>query len=155
MDNYISKIKKIIFLIIAVLIALPLFSYAVSLECNPPTTGLMAGVGSACYCTGDCQIGDIFLVGMNVFNFFKNSIVFPIVVLMIIYGGVMMIFSGGNTTRAQNGRKVLTTALVGFAIVVGVGLILSIVLMILTGNQENWVEFMFKSLFGGNPFIPF
>ncbi len=128
-------------------------SISLALDCNPPTTGLMAGVGDACYCTGACKIGDIFTVGMNVFNFLKNSIVFPIVVLMIIYGGVMMIFSGGNTTRAQNGRKILTTALVGFAIVVGVGLILSIVLMILTGNLENWMEFMFKQLFGGNPFI--
>jgi type IV secretory pathway VirB2 component (pilin) len=95
-----------------------------------------------CLDTGCCNLCDVFTVASNIFKFLRNSIAFPIAVLMIIYGGVMMIFSGGSTKRVANGKKAMSSALVGFAIVWGVGLILNTALTIITKSPISYKAFI-------------
>lgn len=87
---------------------------------------IMEGIG--CVNNGQCGFCDIAKLISNIFNFLRNNIAMPIAILMIIYGGVMMIFSGGNSKNIQKGQKILTAAVIGFAIVLGVSLIINTVL---------------------------
>ena len=112
--------KKIAFIILG-MILLPILASAGgasgSWETPPaPTSGLLKGISGFCYENGNCTFCDVVKVGTNIFNFLRNSIAFPITVLFIIYGGVMMIFAGGSKSQAENGKKVLMAALIGFAI---------------------------------------
>jgi hypothetical protein len=72
----------------------------------------------------------------------RNTIAFPVVVLMIIYGGMMMIFSGGSPQRVKNGKKAMSSALIGFAIVWGGSLILNTVLTIIAGAPASYKAFV-------------
>jgi len=138
--------KKIAFIILG-MILLPILASAGgasgSWETPPaPTSGLLKGISGFCYENGNCTFCDVVKVGTNIFNFLRNSIAFPITVLFIIYGGVMMIFAGGSKSQAENGKKVLMAALIGFAIVFAVSLILNSVLMILSKEKGSWQGFV-------------
>ena len=143
--------KKIAFIILGITL-LPSFALASGAsgswsDCSGgPTSGLLKGICGACYNNGDCTFCDVVKVGTNIFNFLRNSIAFPIAVLFILYGGVMMIFAGGSKAQAENGKKVLMAALIGFAIVLCVSLILNSVLMVLSKEKGGWKAFINGSI---------
>jgi hypothetical protein len=56
----------------------------------------------------------------------------PIVALMIIIGGIQMITAGGNPERFTTGRKTITYAVIGFAIILLADSIISIIRNILS-----------------------
>lgn len=141
------------FIIISIILILTPISVILAQEFgdDAPATGFRSilshsgeqGVSlRVCLDTGCCNLCDVFTVASNIFKFLRNSIAFPIAVLMIIYGGVMMIFSGGSTKRVANGKKSMTSALVGFAIVWGVGLILNTALTIITKSPISYKAFI-------------
>jgi hypothetical protein len=111
-----------------------------------PTSGLLKGICGACYENGDCTFCDVMKVGSNIFLFLRNNIAFPIAVLFIIYGGVMIIFAGGSKSQVENGKKILFSALIGFAIVLCVSLILNSVLMVLSKEKGGWKAFVSGSV---------
>lgn len=104
--------------------------------------GLLTDITDACYDNGDCSFCDVVKVGTNIFNFLRNSIAFPIAVLFILYGGVLMIFAGGSKSQIENGKKILFAALIGFAIVLAVSLILNSVLIVLSKEKGGWQAFV-------------
>lgn len=57
-----------------------------------------------------------------------------IAVIFVIYGGYQYIFAGGNDETAKSGRKTLTNALIGLAIIVLSFIIVQVVYRFLT-NQ--------------------
>lgn len=85
-----------------------------------------------CLDTGCCDLCDFMTVVSNIFKFLRNDIAFPLAVLLIVYGGVLMIFSGGSPKRSQNGRKFINSAIVGFAIVFGASLIVNTVMIVIS-----------------------
>ncbi len=95
-----------------------------------------------CMDSGNCTFCDFFTVASNIFKFLRNVIAFPVVVLMIIYGGLMMIFSGGSPSRINTGKKSMTSALIGFGIVWGVSLILNSALVIIAGAPASYQGFI-------------
>lgn len=111
-----------------------------------PTNGILKGICGNCYENGDCTFCDVVKVGTNIFNFLRNSIAFPIAVLFILYGGVLMIFAGGSKSQIENGKKILFAALIGFAIVLAVSLILNSVLIVLSGEKGGWKAFVNGSI---------
>ena len=141
------------FIIISIIFCLiPIFSViAQETSGDEPPTGFRSILSHSgeqgislrvCLDTGCCNLCDVFTVASNIFKFLRNSIAFPVAILMIIYGGVMMIFSGGSTKRVANGKKSMTSALVGFAIVWGVGLILNTALTIITKSPISYKAFI-------------
>jgi type IV secretory pathway VirB2 component (pilin) len=113
--------KKTLFIISLFFILVPIFSvFAQETSDDAPATGFRS----------------------NIIKFLRNVIAFPVVVLMIIYGGVMMIFSGGSPTRINTGKKSMTSALIGFGIVWGVSLILNSALMIITKSPASFNGFI-------------
>ncbi|HOX21806.1 MAG TPA: TrbC/VirB2 family protein [Candidatus Paceibacterota bacterium] len=97
--------------------------------------GFLSGISADCYNMGNCNFCDIGKVITNVFNFLRNDIALPLAVLMIVYGGVMMIFSAGSSSRVASGRKILMSAIIGFAIVLGASLIINTALTIFSKSQ--------------------
>lgn len=127
--------KKIAFIILGMMLLPTLASAAAG--------GLLAGITDSCYENGNCAFCDVMKVGDNIFLFLRDKIAFPIAILFIIYGGVMMIFAGGSKSQAENGKKVLMAALIGFAVVLCVSLILNSVLMILSKETgSKWQSFV-------------
>lgn len=104
--------------------------------------GLLEGIQNSCYEKGNCTFCDMIKVGTNIFNFLRNKIAFPVAVLFIIYGGILMVSSRGSKSQIENGKKILFAALIGFAIVLSVSLILNSVLILLSGEKGGWKAFV-------------
>lgn len=97
--------------------------------------GFLSGISPGCYNAGTCDFCDIGKVITNVFKFLRNDIAFPLAILMVIYGGIVMIFSTGSPARVTKGRKILMSAVIGFAIVFGASLIINTALTVLSKSQ--------------------
>ncbi len=131
---------------------MPVFSvFAQEASDDAPATGFRSILSTdgaqgeslrVCMDTGCCHLCDLMTVGSNIFKFLRNVIAFPVVVLMIIYGGVMMIFSGGSPSRINTGKKSMSSALIGFGIVWGVSLILNSTLMIIAKSPTSFTSFI-------------
>ncbi|HNW96738.1 MAG TPA: hypothetical protein PLQ44_03350 [Candidatus Paceibacterota bacterium] len=104
--------------------------------------GLLSGITNTCYEKGGCTFCDATKVGTNIFNFLRNKIAFPVTVLFIIYGGILMLSARGSKSQIENGRKILLAALIGFAIVFSVSLILNSVLVVLSKEKGSWQSFV-------------
>ncbi|HNW96515.1 MAG TPA: pilin [Candidatus Paceibacterota bacterium] len=147
-----KKIFKFFIVISAIFCLTPIFSaMAQEVSEDAPATGFRSILATdgvqgeslrICLDTGCCHLCDLMTVGSNIFKFLRNTIAFPVVILMIIYGGVMMIFSGGSPQRVNNGKKAMSSALIGFAIVWGVSLILNSVLMIIAKSPIDFKSFI-------------
>ncbi|MBI5147665.1 MAG: transglycosylase SLT domain-containing protein [Parcubacteria group bacterium] len=88
-------------------------------------------------CSGpQCTICDLLKTGSNIINFFIKLAI-PLAVIFIIYGGFMIMTAGPSESRAGEGRKVLTSAVVGIAIVLGSWLILNTVFLILNAQTPT------------------
>ncbi len=105
--------------------------------------GFLSGISSGCYTYGSCDFCDIGKVITNIFNFLRNNIALPLAVLFVIYGGVVMIFSAGSSSRVASGRKILMSAIIGFAIVLGASLIINTALIVFSKSQ-----FTISNVFG-------
>jgi len=97
--------------------------------------GFLSGISPGCYSSGVCDFCDIGKVITNIFKFLRNDIALPLAILMVIYGGIMMIFSSGSPARVTSGKKILMSAIIGFAIVFGASLIINTALIALTGSR--------------------
>jgi hypothetical protein len=138
--------KKIVFIILGIILLPSLVSAGgatVSWDCpDGPTSGLLVGISNCCYEKGNCTFCDATKVGTNIFNFLRNKIAFPVTVLFIIYGGILMLSARGSKSQIENGRKILLAALIGFAIVFSVSLILNSVLVVLSKEKGSWQSFV-------------
>ena len=73
-----------------------------------------------------------FLVLIEVIiDFLSKSVVLPVAVLMIIWGGFNIITAGGNTSKFEKGRTIITVALVGVIISFTAALIVGIIVDLL------------------------
>ena len=58
----------------------------------------------------------------------------------VIYGGYMYIFSSGDPGKAQNGKKTLSRAFIGLAIVVLTNVILNAIRFAFMNNGQTWAD---------------
>lgn len=104
--------------------------------------GFLSGISPDCYNSGVCDFCDIGKVITNIFNFLRNDIAFPLAALMIIWGGIRLIFGGGGPLEKEGsvkgikaGKQILRSAIIGFAIVFGASLIINATLIAFTGSR--------------------
>ncbi len=57
-----------------------------------------------------------------------------IALLMFVIGGFLYIFSGGNQERVSRATKILTTSVIGIALILGAGVIIKFVLQALQSS---------------------
>ncbi len=84
-------------------------------------------------CTWSQLIGGSGSLVSNVINFALFGFAVPIAVAFFIWGGIKMVMSGGNESRFNEGKTVVTGVLWGLAIAFGAWLIVNTVINILTG----------------------
>lgn len=107
---------KIYFLKLAAVAALSLFIFLVFSSPASATHG-----GTHIVTCDICDLCDIFTLVLNILDFLWWDIATPVAILMLIYGGGLMVIPGvgGEKTSSQltKGKKVLLNTVIGIAIV--------------------------------------
>lgn len=78
-------------------------------------TALAAGLVP---CEGiNCGEADFYQLIVNVIEFAIKYLAFPLVVLFFLWGGFLLVTSGGSPNRVEQGKKAITGAVIGLVIV--------------------------------------
>lgn len=91
-------------------------------------------------CTDNCNLCYLFTGVKNIIDFLVQGIAFPLAVLMLIYGGVKILTSGGSEEGRKKGKEAIESALWGLVLTFGAWLIIDTLLKYLTGGGgiQNW-----------------
>ena len=65
----------------------------------------------------DCTEQDLYQLIVNVVEFAIKYLAFPLVVIFFLWGGFLLLTSGGSPNRVEQGKKAITGAIVGLVIV--------------------------------------
>lgn len=65
----------------------------------------------------ECGEGQLLQLGVNVINFMIHFLAFPLVVIFFLWGGFLLLTSGGSPNRIEQGKKAITGAVIGLVIV--------------------------------------
>lgn len=124
---------KKIFLFGAMLaVAVPLVGFALPLPywgTNPP---LLPCTGADC--VSICQMVKL---GQNVIWLGMSIAVFAIAPILIAWGGILVLTAGGAEERMKQGKKVVTSALIGMALALGAFLIVNTFFFLLGITFDN------------------
>ena len=113
--------------IVVVLFAVPYFAFAQGLvHCGGTNLD-----GTA---RPSCNICDLAVLGMRIIEFLIYNIATPLAGLMIVVGGLMIMFGAASESRVTAGKKILTNALAGIIIVFISWLVVDTIIKVLTGN---------------------
>src|SRR3989344_515304 len=119
-----NKVPKIILLVLILSSNLfPLITFA-------------QGQGEFLPCVGsNCKLVDLIQFIKNVITFFLR-IAIPLGIAFVIYGAFVIMTAGGAEERVKEGRKIITYALIGIAVVFASWLIVTTFVKILGGVQS-------------------
>jgi hypothetical protein len=107
--------------------------------------GLIAGISDTCSKTGTCQLSDFFVVGANITKLILG-ISGSVMLIMVVYGGFLWLVSSGNSSRVEQGKKVLSSSLLGLIIVFGAYTLIWVLLEALGASD---IAKTFSAPFGG------
>ena len=89
------------------------------------TIGLVpCGLTSGCR----CELGHVFLLIKNVFNFIVFKIATPLAGLMIVIGGVMLVVSAGNPGYVSQGKHIILWSIIAWLLIFASWIIIDTVL---------------------------
>jgi hypothetical protein len=93
-------------------------------------------------CSGEggvCTYCDFLAMAQSIIKFLMEVSI-PIGVIFIIYGSIMLMVAAGAPERAQNARKIITSAIIGVAIALCAWLIVNTIFIVLAkGNiVDDW-----------------
>ncbi|MDD5431126.1 MAG: hypothetical protein PHP03_02800 [Candidatus Pacebacteria bacterium] len=83
-----------------------------------------------------CGLCDFFKLAQNIITFLMK-IAFTLATLFIIYGAFVIMTAGGSPERVTEGKKVLTITFTGVAIILGSWIIMSTLLLVITGSPSK------------------
>ncbi len=92
-----------------------------------------------CTKTGNCGFNDFILLGVNLSKLIL-SVVGSLALLFFVYGGVMFLLAGGKAEMIEKGKKIITNAVIGIALVLGAWLIVNFTIAALTGTPFSEVK---------------
>src|SRR3989344_5769358 len=87
-----------------------------------------------------CTAQDLLQLGANIFDFMINA-AFILAVLFIIVGGVMMLLGGASPNLLARGKKTITAAVVGLAIVLVAWVLVNALITAFTDCTGKWWQF--------------
>jgi len=70
-----------------------------------------------------CTFCHFFVLLDNVIDFILTKIIPSLAILFLVIGGLVLLFAGGNPNLVSLGKKIITSVVIGFAIVYGSWLI--------------------------------
>ena len=79
-------------------------------------------------------------LGVNVINFMIQWLAFPLVVLFFLWGGFLLVTSGGSPNRVEQGKKAITGAIIGLVIVLTSVVVINVVLQLLVAPDVCTVD---------------
>ncbi|MBI2591256.1 MAG: hypothetical protein HYW34_01095 [Candidatus Brennerbacteria bacterium] len=90
-------------------------------------------------CNGPCMsICNLAQLGKNIIDFMV-WIIFPIATAVMVYGGIMFIFSGGSPGKVEKGKSAIKSAVIGIAIMAFAWLLVNGVIQIMNGGSAfSW-----------------
>lgn len=95
-------------LFICTIVLIPLhFSYA--------DDSIIGGTSPGCQATGDCELNDFVKLFSN-YSTMVLTFVGSLALVMVIYGGVVMLISAGNSEKVTQGKQILISAVIGIII---------------------------------------
>ena len=106
------KLAEIAFAVIILLAPVAVFADKTSDILPPSICGSLTGV--KCGGTADNTVGGILITIIN----WALGLAGLVAVAFLIYGGFVYIFSGGNLTKAEDGKKAVFNALIGLVIII-------------------------------------
>lgn len=102
---------------------------------STPSTGVVwLGIPPQCLECGNCSMCDIFNVATNIGKFIIG-IIGSILFVYFIYGGIWMLIAAGRANYIQKGKDILINSVIGLAIIFGAYLIVSLIVLALTGGE--------------------
>ena len=108
--------KRILFFLVLLFFALPLYSVFAQGGLVP-----CGGEGQA-----PCGLCHIFVLFDNIIDFVLWKFVPPLAVLMLVIGGAMLFFSGGDPGLLGRGKSVMTSVVMGLVFVYSAWLIITL-----------------------------
>lgn len=89
-------------------------------------------------CRGaSCGWCDLFQLVANIINFIVKIIVPPVAGLLILWGGIMILVSGGNENSVTKGKNILRDTFIGLIIIYTSYLIVYTLVLNLAGNTDG------------------
>jgi len=95
-----------------------------------------AGLLPGCISSGDCGVCEMVQVAINI-GIFLIGISGAITLAFIVYGGFMLLTSGGSSDRVGKGKKILINSAIGLAIAFSAYLFITTFVSVVTNNW-NW-----------------
>jgi hypothetical protein len=136
MKNQKSKFKIIFFFsTFYFLFSIFLSAQAALVPCGP-------GLGK------ECQFCDLITLVENVINFALYNIAIPLVVIMVVWGGLTIMTAGDSADKVAKGRKIIQSAIIGVFIALGAWMIINMVLSAIGGGSFKpweWGEVRFSA----------
>ena len=153
MKTFIKKISVII-AVFSTIALLPIPAYAVPESDNPPATPTTPSASTEhtygdCYSflgmtSWDCHLApteseaalknNILLIATNILNDLVIIATY-LVIGYVIYGGYLYIFASGDTAKVANGKKTITRAFIGLAIVMSAKAIVNTIHIVYLNNS--------------------
>ena len=145
-----KKITKfLIFISIVSIFLLPAFSFAADapssslVPCGVERYPIVEGDVKSGMVKNPCGFNDIMTLINNVVTFIFKDMVIPIAAIMFAYAGVLLIFSGGDTSKRSKAKSIFINTAIGFIIAIAAWLIVYTILSTL-GYDTTWNWFGFE-----------
>jgi len=132
-----SKIQKLLILIILSSLFLHLISLAGTYQIDGKTVTYQGLVpcgksqpapGESVEVTMSCQLCHLFVMITNIVSWALAYIILPIGFLMIVISGLMSFFTGGDPKKFEQTKTILTSAIIGLAIIFSAWILVSVFL---------------------------
>jgi uncharacterized membrane protein YjgN (DUF898 family) len=92
--------------------------------------------GSIVDCVDECGYGDLIQSIQNLINFLVYFATI-IAVILFIYAGTILVFSGGNSGKKDDAKKIFWNTTIGFIIVISAWLIVATILTAFDSNVDT------------------
>jgi hypothetical protein len=90
-----------------------------------------------------CQLCHLFVLLDNIIDFFLLRIVLPVSTLLLVIGGFMFIFYAEDPRMVEQGKKILTSVIVGLAIIFLAYLVVGTFLRII--GLAQWTQNIYQN----------
>ncbi len=87
-------------------------------------------------CQNNCTFCDFFKLAQNIITF-VTELSFALGVGFMVWGGIDMIFSGGDESKFKAGKDRVVTAVIGITIILCAWIIVGTVLQVLNGSASK------------------
>ena len=94
-----------------------------------------------------CTFCDLLQLVKNIFDFIVKTLLPAAVIIMVIYGGFLMMTAREKPDQLKKGRSVITTAIIGLVIALLAWLLIDTLIHIISGdNLQNIIKHPWNEL---------